>query len=191
MSEITPRVALVDDDDDLRAATAQWLSLAGFTVDSFAAAPPEAVLPGGGHRPLAPEVRSVRAPAAWLTVGFGLTVVTVTSRDAYPGTGQRRALVGQEGRGFGAALATGFADLVRQRGWVTTPIAADALAILNGNGVPAPRAGDATHGAPTREAALCAALHEAGAGVGSSSRWQTRRSHPLRHHPHNPRTRGC
>ncbi|WP_294282561.1 sigma-54 dependent transcriptional regulator [uncultured Sphingomonas sp.] len=40
MSEITPRVALVDDDDDLRAATAQWLSLAGFTVDSFAAAPP-------------------------------------------------------------------------------------------------------------------------------------------------------
>ena len=39
MSEITPRVALVDDDDDLRAATAQWLSLAGFTVDSFAAAP--------------------------------------------------------------------------------------------------------------------------------------------------------
>ncbi len=40
MSEVTPRVALVDDDDDLRAATAQWLSLAGFAVDSFVAAPP-------------------------------------------------------------------------------------------------------------------------------------------------------
>lgn len=40
MNAMTPRVALVDDDDDLRAATAQWLTLAGFTVDSFAAAPP-------------------------------------------------------------------------------------------------------------------------------------------------------
>ena len=37
MSE-TMRVALVDDDDDLRRATAQTLALAGFAVDAFAGA---------------------------------------------------------------------------------------------------------------------------------------------------------
>ena len=35
-----PRIALVEDDDDLRTSTAQWLTLAGFAVDSFAAAAP-------------------------------------------------------------------------------------------------------------------------------------------------------
>ena len=36
----TLRVALVEDDDDLRASTAQLLSLAGYTVDAFPAAAP-------------------------------------------------------------------------------------------------------------------------------------------------------
>ncbi|MCE7796487.1 sigma-54 dependent transcriptional regulator [Sphingobium sufflavum] len=40
MSEGVRRVALVEDDDDLRASTAQLLTLAGFTVDSFPAAEP-------------------------------------------------------------------------------------------------------------------------------------------------------
>ncbi|HEX7857546.1 MAG TPA: sigma-54 dependent transcriptional regulator [Sphingobium sp.] len=40
MSEDVGRVALVEDDEDLRASTAQLLTLAGFTVDSFAMAEP-------------------------------------------------------------------------------------------------------------------------------------------------------
>lgn len=40
MNEMVPRVALVEDDDDLRASTAQLLTLADFSVDCFAAAEP-------------------------------------------------------------------------------------------------------------------------------------------------------
>ncbi|HUD29929.1 MAG TPA: sigma-54 dependent transcriptional regulator [Novosphingobium sp.] len=40
MSGDARRVALVEDDDDLRVSTAQVLTLAGFSVEAFAAAPP-------------------------------------------------------------------------------------------------------------------------------------------------------
>ncbi|MEG3126206.1 sigma-54-dependent transcriptional regulator [Sphingomonas sp. GB1N7] len=40
MTDDMVRVALVEDDDDLRASTAQLLSLAGFAVDAFASAQP-------------------------------------------------------------------------------------------------------------------------------------------------------
>ncbi|MBI0473937.1 sigma-54-dependent Fis family transcriptional regulator [Sphingomonas sp. MA1305] len=40
MTEAPLRVALVEDDEDLRASIAQTLRLAGFAVDAFAAAPP-------------------------------------------------------------------------------------------------------------------------------------------------------
>lgn len=43
MTGDTVRVALIDDDDDLRASTAQLLSLAGFAVDAFPAAAPALV----------------------------------------------------------------------------------------------------------------------------------------------------
>lgn len=40
MMEGPSRIALIEDDEDLRVSTAQWLTVAGFAVDAFAAAAP-------------------------------------------------------------------------------------------------------------------------------------------------------
>jgi two-component system C4-dicarboxylate transport response regulator DctD len=40
MTDAPSRIALIEDDEDLRVSTAQWLTLAGFAVDVYAAAAP-------------------------------------------------------------------------------------------------------------------------------------------------------
>ncbi|HZU64459.1 MAG TPA: response regulator, partial [Novosphingobium sp.] len=56
----TTRIALVDDDDDLRAAAAQTLALAGFTVDPLAGA--EAALAAVGPDYPGIVVTDIRMP---------------------------------------------------------------------------------------------------------------------------------
>lgn len=76
MTEASPRVALVEDDEDMRAATRQALMLAGFAVDAFPAAPPALAAIGADYPGVV--VTDVRMP---LVSGIEL-FRTLHARDA-------------------------------------------------------------------------------------------------------------
>lgn len=94
-----------------------------FVVRSTAMTPPTAVLPGLGQRTVAPEVHSVRAPAAWVSVGFGLVDLNLgavlTGRELAQAERARRYLPVAPGTTLGAYFepAPAFAAVV--------PVAAD------------------------------------------------------------------